>query len=92
MAQLAPSFNVTDEIYAYSFLRADDQVVMTCISSTDPHTVRPIAWYRQEGLGRVFNSALGHPDTNWTMPMDPTVRSRLVEDHVLPALLWAMKR
>jgi hypothetical protein len=25
-------------------------------------------------------------------PMDPTAESRLVEDHVVPGLLWSMKR
>jgi type 1 glutamine amidotransferase len=93
VAQLAPTFNLTDEIYAFSTMRMDDQVVLTCISSTDPYTVRPISWFRQEGLGRVFYSALGHPAASWTMPMDPKVpMSRLVQDHVLPGLLWAMQR
>jgi type 1 glutamine amidotransferase len=93
VAQLAPAFNLTDEIYAFSSMRMDDQVVLTCSSSTDPQTVRPIAWFRQEGLGRVFYSALGHPAESWTMPMDPKVpMSRLVQDLVLPGLLWAMQR
>lgn len=92
MAQLGETFKLTDEIYAYSDFRADNQVVLSCVSSTAPNTVRPIAWVREEGAGRVFNTALGHPSTNWTTPMDPNAPSRLVEDHVLPGLLWAMKR
>jgi hypothetical protein len=46
VAQLAPAFDLTDEIYAFSSMRIDDQVVLTCSSSTDPPTVRPIAWFR----------------------------------------------
>jgi RNA polymerase sigma-70 factor (ECF subfamily) len=93
VAQLAGTFHVTDEIYAFNGLAADNQVVMTCVSSTDPQTVRPIAWYRTIGAGRYFYSALGHPPESWTKPMDPNVpNSRLVEDHFLPGLLWTMKR
>jgi type 1 glutamine amidotransferase len=92
VAQLGMTFNVTDEIYSFTDLRADNQVVLTCTSSTDPRTVRPIAWVREEGSGRVFHTALGHPDSSWKMAMDPNVPSRLVEDHVLPGLLWAMRR
>jgi type 1 glutamine amidotransferase len=92
VAQLGTSFTVTDEIYAFSNFRSDNQVVLTCTSSTAPNTVRPIAWVREEGMGRVFHTALGHPDISWMMPMDPNAPSRLVEDHVLPGLLWAMRR
>src|SRR5882724_8533097 len=92
VAQLGMSFKVTDEIYAFTNFRSDNQVVLTCTSSTAPNTVRPIAWVREEGLGRVFHTSLGHPDSSWKMPMDPNVPSRLVEDHVLPGLLWAMRR
>jgi type 1 glutamine amidotransferase len=93
VAQLAGTFHVTDEIYAFIGLATDNQVVMTCVSSTDPQAVRPIAWYRSLGAGRYFYSALGHPPESWTRPMDPNVpNSRLVEDHFLPGLLWAMKR
>jgi type 1 glutamine amidotransferase len=48
---------------------------------------------REEGAGRVFYTALGHDDARWTAPMDAAAaNSRLVEDHVVPALLWAMHR
>jgi type 1 glutamine amidotransferase len=93
VAHLATTFNVTDEIYSFSYVRPDNQLVMTCISSVDTKTVRPISWYREEGSGRVFNVALGHPDASWMMPMDPKLpNTRLLEDHVIPGLLWAMKR
>jgi len=92
VAQLGMSFEVTDEIYAFTNFRSDNQVVLTCKSSAAPNTVRPIAWVREEGMGRVFHTALGHLDNSWKMPLDANVPSRLVEDHVLPGLLWAMRR
>jgi type 1 glutamine amidotransferase len=93
VAHLAPTFNVTDEIYSYSYLGSDIQVVMTCVSSADPNTVRASSFYRQQGAGRVFNVALGHTDANWTTPLDPKQpNTRLLEDHIVPGLLWAMRR
>jgi hypothetical protein len=92
VASLAPTFKLTDEIYAFIDFRMDNQVVLTCISSTDLNTVRPISWVREEGSGRVFYTALGHPAEEWTAPLDPNAESRLVEDHVIPGLLWAMQR
>ena len=92
VTSLAPTFNLTDEIYAFSYFRMDNQVVLTCVSSTDLNSVRPISWVREEGSGRVFYTALGHPAASWTAPMDPNAESRLVDDHVLPGLLWAMRR
>ena len=94
VSQLAPTFNVTDEIYAFTDFAMDNQVVMTCISSTDTNTVRPISWSREIGSGRYFYTALGHPDTAWTMPLDSQLpnNTRLVEDHIVHGLLWAMRR
>jgi type 1 glutamine amidotransferase len=93
VAQLPASFHLTDEIYNLVGLAADDQVVMTCVSSDNPQAVRPIAFYRQIGAGRYFYTALGHPPESWVMPMDPAKpNSRLVDNHLLPGLLWAMKR
>jgi type 1 glutamine amidotransferase len=93
VAQLAPAFNVTDEIYGFKDFAMDNQVVVTCVSSTLPNTVRPISWFREIGAGRYFYTALGHPDTSWTMPMDANQpSSRLVEDHIIHGLLWAMRR
>jgi uncharacterized protein len=78
--KLPASFPVTDEIYYFSKFRADNQVVLRCGSDK-----RPISWVRQEGAGRIFYTALGHADASWTSPP-------LVDDHVLPALLWTMGR
>jgi hypothetical protein len=93
VTHLPPSFKVTDEIYAFSKYRTDNQVVLNCVSSTATGTVRPISWVRDEGAGRYFFTALGHNDVEWTAPLDPAAAtSRLVADHVVPALLWAMRR
>jgi type 1 glutamine amidotransferase len=45
----------------------------------------PVAWYREEGQGRVFYTCFGHTDETWT-------ERRLVQDHVVPALLWTLGR
>jgi len=93
VAQLPATFHLTDEIYNLTGLAADNQVVMTCVSSDNPQAVKPIAWYREIGAGRYFYSALGHPPQSWVMPMDPAKpTSLLVENHILPGLLWAMRR
>jgi hypothetical protein len=93
VAHLPASFKVTDEIYAFSKFRTDNQVVLSCVSSTATGTVRPISWVREEGAGRYFYTALGHNDVEWTAPLDPAAAtSRLVSDHIMPALLWAMRR
>jgi type 1 glutamine amidotransferase len=80
VAMLPASFRVTDEIYAFSKYRMDNQVVLRC---ADDH--RPVSWYREEGAGRVFYTALGHSNESWTQPP-------LVDQHVLPGLLWALRR
>jgi hypothetical protein len=80
VALLPASFRVTDEIYAFSKYRMDNQVVLRC---ADDH--RPVSWYREEGAGRIFYTALGHANESWTTPP-------LVDQHVLPGLLWALRR
>lgn len=93
VAQLPMTFNTTDEIYQFSDFAADNQVVMTCVAASDPQTVRQIAWYREVGAGRYFYSSLGHLSQVWTMPMDPAQpNSLLLQNHLLPGLLWTMKR
>jgi type 1 glutamine amidotransferase len=92
--QLPATFTTTDEIYQHNKFNPNNQVVLNCVSSgASTPTVRPVSWVRAEGAGRVFYTALGHPDASWTAPMDtagPT--TRLVENHVLRGLLWTMKR
>ncbi|HVU49873.1 MAG TPA: ThuA domain-containing protein, partial [Polyangia bacterium] len=92
--QLPATFTTTDEIYATTMFRMDNQTVLSCVSSGDgTGTMRPVSYVREEGMGRMFYTALGHDDARWTAPMDAKqANSRLVEDHVIPALLWAMRR
>jgi type 1 glutamine amidotransferase len=78
--KLPAMFAVTDEIYYTSKFNPDNQVVLRCGSDK-----RAISWVRQQGMGRVFYTTLGHDDHSWTMPP-------LVDDHVIPGLLWAMGR
>jgi hypothetical protein len=94
VAMLPATFTTTDEIYATTMFRMDNQTVLTCVSSGDgTHTMRPVSYVREEGAGRMFYTALGHDDARWTAPMDAAAaNSRLVENHVIPALLWAMRR
>jgi type 1 glutamine amidotransferase len=80
VARLPASITVTDEIYAFKDLRPDNQVVLRCGDGDDKI---PVAWYRAEGAGRIFFSALGHRPEQWNEPP-------LVADHVLPGVLWAM--
>jgi type 1 glutamine amidotransferase len=92
VSHLAPTFTTTDEIYQTTKFRADNQVVLSCKSSASD-TVRPVSYVRQEGAGRVFFTALGHLNASWTAPMDAALaNTRLVEDHVMPGMLWAMGR
>jgi uncharacterized protein len=92
--KLPATFTTTDEIYETKSTNPANLAVLTCVSSGDASkAVRPISYVREEGAGRVFFTALGHPDASWTSPMDAAAaNSRLVEDHVMPALLWAMRR
>jgi uncharacterized protein len=94
VAQLPIAFATTDEVYSFSQLRTDNQIVLRCTSSGDPmRVVRPVSWVREEGAGRTFFTALGHLDASWSAPQDPRApNSRLVEDHVLPGLLWTLRR
>jgi hypothetical protein len=80
VAMLPANFNVMDEIYSFTRFRMDNQVVLTCASDH-----RPVSWYREEGAGRIFYTALGHSNEIWMMPP-------LVDQHVIPGLLWAMGR
>lgn len=80
VAMLPAVFNVTDEIYAFTKFRMDNQIVLRC--DTDR---RPVSWYREEGAGRFFYTALGHSSASWQTPP-------LVDQHVIPGLLWAMRR
>ena len=78
--KLPAMFPVTDEIYYTSKFNPDNVVVLRCGSDK-----RAISWVRQQGSGRVFYTTLGHDNHSWTMPP-------LVDDHVIPGLLWTIGR
>jgi uncharacterized protein len=78
VAALPARWTVKDEFYVSRNFRSDNQVILRCGAEE-----LPISWVRQEGLGRIFFTALGHPPEAWT-------QGRLVPDHVLPGLLWAL--
>jgi type 1 glutamine amidotransferase len=48
-----------------SNLNPDNQVVLRCEAFGNTANRLPIAWYRQEGQGRVFYTGLGHRDDVW---------------------------
>lgn len=72
---LAPSFRIADEIYQFrDFSRERVHVLLSLdTSSVDLSTTGvarddgdfPLAWCRDYGKGRVFYTALGHPDEVW---------------------------
>lgn len=84
VTQLPTSLVFEDEFYTFVDYRADNQVVLRC-DSVDHSARIPIAWYRNQGRGKVFYTALGHTNAMWQDP-------RLVADHVVPAVLWALGR
>src|SRR5882724_12053430 len=87
---LAPAFHITDEIYQFRDFSRDRVHVLLSLdtSSVDlgaPGVARedgdfPLAWCRDYGKGRVFYTALGHPDDTWH---DERFQSLLFN-----ALLW----
>jgi type 1 glutamine amidotransferase len=82
--RLPAAFEVRDEYYLFQQFRPDNRVVVRC-AAVDGRSTIPVAWYRAEGAGRVFYTCFGHTAETWT-------GGRLVEDHIVPALLWALGR
>jgi len=75
------SFVIDDEFYVFEHSpRARAHVLARRATKAD----WPLVWWRREGHGRVFYSALGHPDSAWS---DATYL-RLVEG----GLRWAVGR
>jgi type 1 glutamine amidotransferase len=79
VVKLPASWHVNDEIYRFSDVRADNQFDLRCGSD-----LRPIAWHRDEGAGRIFYTALGH-DVEWSDPV-------FVNDHLRAGILWTLGR
>ncbi len=84
VTRLPPTIEMRDEYYLFRRFRPDNQVVVRC-AAVDGRSLIPVAWYRQEGAGRVFYTTFGHPSEAWA-------DRRLVDDHVVPAILWALGR
>jgi hypothetical protein len=91
---LAPSFEITDEIYQQKapYDRAKLHVLLsldvTSIDITKPGVNRKdrdfaIAWTRDVGRGRMFYTALGHRPEVWA---DPRFRS-----HLTGGIRWALR-
>jgi type 1 glutamine amidotransferase len=84
VARLPPSFGLVDEFYLFRMFRPDNVVDLRCDALGSAQKI-PIAWHRAEGQGRVFFTALGHNADEWT-------DRRIVEDHVIPGILWTLGR
>jgi type 1 glutamine amidotransferase len=84
VARLPVTFEARDEYYLFRHFRPDNQVVVRC-AAVDGRTMIPVAWYRQEAAGRIFYTCFGHTTETWT-------QGRLVQDHVVPGLLWTLGR
>ena len=77
---LPSSFVIDDEFYVFeSNPRTRAHILARRATPAD----EPLVWWRREGRGRVFYSALGHPDSAWSDPNN----LRLVEG----GLRWAVR-
>ncbi|HEY0706289.1 MAG TPA: ThuA domain-containing protein, partial [Polyangia bacterium] len=85
IAKMMTPFMIRDEIYTFTALNPANQVVVQCAAFGGSGQV-PLSWHRTEGAGRVFYTGLGHPNELWT------ATSMLVNDHVVPAILWTAGR
>lgn len=72
------AFRIADEFYVFE---RSPRRRAHVLARRDTNADEPLVWWRREGRGRVFYSALGHPESAWR---DPT-HLRLVED----GLRWA---
>jgi type 1 glutamine amidotransferase len=84
VVKLPATFSLVDEFYVFDQYRNDNLVDLQCDALTGT-TKLPIAWHRLEGQGRIFYTALGHEAAEWSNPM-------IVDDHVIPGILWSMGR
>lgn len=76
---LPASFVIDDEFYVFE---TDPRRRGHVVARRSTRADEPLVWWRREGRGRVFYSALGHPDSAWN---DPN-HLRLVEG----GLRWAV--
>ncbi len=76
---LPRSFVIDDEFYVFE---RNPRRRAHVLARRATHADEPLVWWRREGRGRVFYSALGHPDSAWSDPHN----LRLLED----GLRWAV--
>jgi type 1 glutamine amidotransferase len=77
--RMPAAFEIVDEFYVF---RTSPRRRAHVLARRDASADEPLVWWRREGRGRVFYSALGHPASAWR---DAT-HLRLVED----GLRWAV--
>lgn len=56
------AFNATDEMYVHNELNRDNRVLMV---RDEAGGYEPYTWWRTQGKGRVFYTALGHDEKTW---------------------------
>jgi uncharacterized protein len=66
----------------YHFKRFDPARVHLLVTARDDDGVLPMSWWRSEGSGRVFYTALGHREDVW--------QSEWFRQHLTGALAWAV--
>ncbi|MDP3275748.1 MAG: ThuA domain-containing protein [Deltaproteobacteria bacterium] len=84
ITSLPASFQWQDEYHLLHNFREDNRVALRCLGVDGVERV-PIAWYRNEGAGRVFVTTLGHAAERFDDP-------RMTDAHLLPALRWVLQR
>jgi type 1 glutamine amidotransferase len=92
VAQLAPRFRITDELYRFTRFNRTAVTVLLSLDripadglgrAGDPADL-PLAWIKSAGSGRVFYTALGHRDEVW--------QDARFQQHLGEAIRWALRR
>jgi len=78
------NFEIMDEFYYHDQCDLEDKHVLLVCESPDDHLVRPIAWTKTYGKGRVFFTALGHSVESCSHPS--------MLRHVAQSIAWAAGR
>ena len=78
------NFDIPDEFYFHDKVDLEDKHVLMVCQSPDDKLVRPIAWTKMYGKGRVFFTALGHSVESCSHPA--------LQRNVTQAIAWAAGR
>ncbi len=78
------NFDIMDEFYYHDQCDLEDKHVLLVCQSPDDQLVRPIAWTKTYGKGRVFFTALGHSVESCSHPS--------MLRHVAQGIAWAAGR